>query len=369
LEFGKQKIKAGRFNRTFRLMKILQVIDTLKIGGAERISVMLSNLLFKNNIEVAILILVEDGDLVGELNPKIPIFRLNRKRRFDIQKMKEFAKIINDFDIIHTHLKHNFRYTRIVSNRFGKNKSKIIFHDHSHTFLANKLTVKYYKDLLLKNIIRPHYYIGVSEENCDWGNQYLGVKKEHCYLLENTIEEVQIENKEVFRSGIVMVSNISPIKNIEFALNLLEEVEESLTIYGRVIYVDYFEQLKEIINEKGLQDRVVFIHNCTNIQQELPAYKFALHTSLKETGPLVLIEYLAQKVPFLSYQTGQVYQMIGKELPMFFIDTFNQLDWISKIKDLSLVKASKMEEVYTENFNSETYLKKCLNIYQKIENS
>lgn len=350
-------------------MKILQVIDTLKIGGAERVSVMLSNLLFKNNIEVALLLLVEDGDLINELNPKIQIFRLKRKKRFDVQKMKEFAGIMKDFDIIHTHLKHNFRYTRIVSNRFGDKKAKIIFHDHSHSLRANKLTVKYYKDLLLKNIIRPHFYIGVSEENCVWGNQYLGVKKEHCYLLENTIEEIQFEQKEVNRNGIVMVSNISPIKNIEFAIDLLSELEESLTIYGRIIDVDYFEKLKGILKERGLQDRVVFIHNCTNIQQELHAYKFALHTSLKETGPLVLIEYLAQNVPFLSYETGQVFQMIGKDLPMFFIDTFKQPDWISKIKKLSLVKASKMEEVYTENFNSETYFKKCLNIYQKIENS
>lgn len=350
-------------------MKILQVIDTLKIGGAERVTVMLSNLLYKNNVEVAILLLVEDGDLVNELHANIPIFRLKRKKRFDVQKMKEFAKIINDYDIIHTHLKHNFRYTRIVSNRLGNKKAKIILHDHSHSLRANKLTVKYYKDLLLKNIIRPHYYIGVSEENCDWGNQYLGVKKKHCYLLENTIEEIQVKKKIENRSGIVMVSNISPIKNIEFAIELLDELEESLTIYGRIIDNEYFEQLIININEKGLKDRVAFIHNCTNIQQELPAYKFALHTSFKETGPLVLIEYLTQNVPFLSYKTGQVSQMIGKELPMFFIDTFNQADWISKIKKLSLVKTSKMEEVYKEYFNSETYFKKCLNIYQKIENS
>ena len=48
-----------------RRYKILQVIDFLHVGGAERVCVTLSNLLFKAAHEVAVLILVNDGELVN----------------------------------------------------------------------------------------------------------------------------------------------------------------------------------------------------------------------------------------------------------------------------------------------------------------
>ncbi len=350
-------------------MKILQVIDTLDVGGAERIVVLLANLLHINNKSVSVIILVNDGDLIKELHPSISTLKLNRKKRFDFQKMKEFASIMDKFDVVHTHLKHNYRYTKLASMRYGKKKAKIILHDHSHNLLANRFTIKYYKDLLLKNIFKLEYYVGVSNENCAWGISYLGVRKEHCFLLENTIEKLDVIQKPSTKVGAVMVSNITPIKNIEFALDLVKEINEPLTIYGRIKDHGYYLKLKSIIKENELTEKVTFVTNCSNIQEELVKYKFAIHTSLKETGPLVLIEFLAQELPFVAFSSGQVFNTIGNVLPEFFIDTFNQANWIAKIKALSLVSSFKMKEIYEANFSTETYLQKCLNIYQKTIDS
>ena len=349
-------------------MKILQVIDTLNIGGAERMLVTLANLQKRNGLEVGVVILVEDGDLVQDLDDGIPIFRLERKKRFEKGKMKRFSEILKNFDIVHTHLKHNYRYTSLTMKCFFIRTPKLVFHDHSHTLRNSKASLKSIKDGLFKNVLRPPFYIGVSEENCGWAHLSLGMKKECCFLLENVIEKTQVKNENEEREGIVIVSNVSPIKNLRFAIELIHQLNEDLTIYGRIIDAVYFAELVELIERLQLEENVKWVHDCHAIQKEVHKFKFALHTSLKETGPLVLIEYLAQSLPFVSTSTGQVFQMIGKELPEFFIDSDSLEDWKIKIQGLQDVETNRIEQTYRTHFDIKIYYKKCLGIYQDILN-
>ena len=350
-------------------MRVLQVIDTLEVGGAERITVMLSNLLFRKNVFVSVMLLVKDGPLVKELHPNIEIIRLKREKRFDLSKMREFAQILKRFDLIHVHLKHNFRYTKIVARLSGLHHLKIIFHDHSHTVGYSKLSLKSIKDTFFKNVLKPAYYIGVSEHNCQWAIAYLKLKKENCYLLENVIEKKEVHTLRSEENGIIIVANITPIKNLEFALELVKKIDERVTIYGRIIENAYYEVLKKKIKELDIETKVNFITNCNEIQQELPKYKYGLHTSIKETGPLVLIEYLSQSLPFLSYSTGQVFNTIGTKLPQFFISDFDIEDWVLKLKEINSVPFEKLNFIYNDNFNTEIYISKCLKIYKDILNS
>ena len=48
-------------------MKILQIIDTLDIGGAERILVNITNLLFKRGLDVSVLTTLTNGPLAEDL--------------------------------------------------------------------------------------------------------------------------------------------------------------------------------------------------------------------------------------------------------------------------------------------------------------
>ena len=84
---------------------------------------------------------------------------------------------------------------------------------------------------------------------------------------------------------------------------------------------------------------------------------------------IVLIEYLAQSLPFLSTSTGQVYNQINKDIPQFFVDNYNIDDWNRKLKRLNEVSKNKIEAVYKRNFSSDNYIQKCLKIYQTILNS
>ncbi|WP_299116147.1 glycosyltransferase [uncultured Winogradskyella sp.] len=350
-------------------MKVLQVIDTLKVGGAEHITVLLSNLLYERKVDAAVLILVEKGELCGLLNTKIPVFFLERKRRFDKKKLKEVSQLIDEYDLVHIHLKHNFRYVSLASRYFSKQNHKLIFHDHSHYFGVSKLSARSVKDKLFQSVFKPDYFIGVSQSNCIWARERLRLPEGKIFLLENTIAKQNVDEKQAIKRGIVIVSNISRVKNIDYAIRLAKHLNERLTIFGKIRDEDYFNELEELVSQLDYGEHVKFVHDCNNIQPELYNYKYAIHTSHQETGPLVLIEYLAQGLPFLAFATGQVFKTIKSELPQCFISKFNLESWSLKVKELDKLSSTSLEQVYSDYFSSNNYINRCLSIYQKVINS
>jgi hypothetical protein len=61
-------------------LKILQLIDTLTLGGAERIAVNMANLLTAHEIENILVATYQSGALANQLNATIPLFVLNKKK-------------------------------------------------------------------------------------------------------------------------------------------------------------------------------------------------------------------------------------------------------------------------------------------------
>lgn len=351
-------------------MKILQVIDTLDVGGAERMLVTLSNLLYREGVSVSVMILVRKGRLSQELDNEIAVYELKRNYRFELGKMQQYASVLSEFDIIHCHLKHNYRYTALTIKRFGLKTPKVIFHDHSHTLMTRKWTLKYFKDRLFKSVIKPSYYIGVSTSNLVWARWYLKMKPSRSFLLPNVVEKrIQNQKSEVTRKGYVMVGNISRIKHIEFAVRIVHQLRMPLTIYGKVKDEVYFKELNELISSLDVVDIITFIHDCNDIQSELYKYQYGIHTSLKETGPLVLIEYIAQGLPFVSSASGQVYEMLKYELPECFVETFDRDVWLNKLKSLNTFEENRLEGLYSKYFSPNEYVKQCLTIYQNIIHS
>lgn len=350
-------------------MKVLQVIDTLNTGGAERILVSLSNVLHDNGVDVHVLILVDEGELRDQLKPTIPVNTIKRRSRLDFSKMKEVAGLLKDFSLVHCHLKHNYRYISIIKRIFGINHVKLILHDHSHLLGISKWSAKFIKDLLFKNILKPEYYIGVNKENLHWANSYLKIRNEKCFLLSNTVPRAQrnITVEKGKGKGGVLISNITRIKNIEFAIQLMERIDESLTIFGRVIDDQYYKELIDTISRNKLEEKVQIITDCPNVQPLLHNYKFGLHTSFKETGPLVLIEYLAQGLPFLSFASGGVYDKLRNIVPDMFINNFEIENWESKISKLEHFKPESLQKLYIDFFDIKLFAQECQAIYQKIE--
>ena len=339
-------------------MKVLQVIDSLEVGGAERVCIDISNLLIEKKIDIAVLTISKNGELYSFLDSRIKTYCLERKSKFNLKTIRKMVSILNSYDIIHIHMRHSYRYVKFSSLLY-KLSCKLILHDHFGSIAIDKSI-----PLFMNNLLKPKFYVGVSNELVKWAEEKL--KTSETYLLENIIIKKNYSSTKQTNT-IVHVSNISPVKNQLFPIKLIEKTSFNLVIYGKVKDVNYYSGLKKYLRLNNLEDRVSFIHNENNIQNVLGRFKLGLMTSISESGPLVLIEYLAQSLPFVANKTGQVANMISDELP-FFVDDFNLDIWLDKMTQVINDDSINLLDCYYKFFNPLDYAKKCLDIYKKIEN-
>ncbi len=342
-------------------MKILQIIDSLHIGGAERVFVDMCNILHDNNHDISALLLLEDkGELVSLL--RVPILSFSRKSKWDFSSMTKCGKIIKKFDIIHCHSKHVFRYIRLVSILM-RVQNRIILQDHSSFKIEGKQL------LLFKYILKPHYYIGVSDAINHHAINKVGLSAQNVFLLENIILKSTAKMASPF-TDFVLVSNIKSTKNNLFALEVTNTFQEkSIRIIGHVQEPLYYDKMRSFSQTNKLSTD--FVINSQEVQPILKNSKVGLHTSDSETGPLVLIEYLAQGLPFLAYETGEVAKILKPHFPEYFINNFKKEEWKKRLEIItnSQPDTEKMQRVFEKYFGEGQYYNKLINIYKCILNN
>lgn len=349
-----------------RPLKILQVIDRLDAGGAERVMVDLSNILFQNGHQVTTLAILYHGHLEGDLDKDIHRIDLRRTSRFSISHMRKMSREASKNDIVHVHMRHNLKYIWLVKLLFPF-KARIIFHDH-----YGKINVDQSIPTPLKWAMKHTIYIGVSQQLANWAKDTAGMPAESVFHLSNIIIRKEVDRYVKQQNGelkLVLVSNIRKEKNIAFALEIVKKLAESeavdLTIYGQIVDEGYYQELKALTGALEIAGRVRFVHDCMDLQPELPQYNLAVHTAKSETGPLVLIEYLCQGLPFISFRTGEVIDQLKEEVPGFIMDNFDVQSWTDRIRQIKMVqKGDKLIGLYHKYYSAENYYLQCMKIYE-----
>ena len=343
-------------------MKVLQIIDTLNVGGAERIFVTISNLLEKNKIFINSLFLLNEGVLKIQLNENIKTVELKRDNKWSLLKMYECSKVLKSYDLIHCHFKHVYVYIRLVSFIFNI-KTPILFHSHSSKKLnATSL-------FILKYVFKPKFLICVDRESIRFYKKQLNLDDKNLFLLENIVIAPSNQSKIflIKEFDIVLVGNIKRNKNNIFAVDLAHKLGKKILLIGRNQDEKYFRNLLEKIN--SLDTDVILKQDVTDVSNYLNLCKIGISVSLRETGPLVLLEYLSNKIPFLAYETGEISKMLKPFFPEYFIDNLDINLWQERL--LYLMEKdhdyNKMEKVFNQLFGEEEYFNKLLKIYKCVQ--
>ena len=331
----------------------------MEVGGAERVFLDLTYLLINVGIQVDTLLISDHGPLFQSIDCRAGKYSLNRKWKFNPFKLFECATVCSKYQIVHVHMRHTYAYVRLAQMISFK-KFKIIFHDHYGDIGINS-RIPFH----LKGLFRPAYYIGVSRHLVNWALSKLNMDNDRAFLLENTIIPSTGNNRTNSKQDLVMVSNIRSTKNIELAIELANKFERNLTVYGNIHPSEYSENILKLIETSPY---VKLIQGETNVQHFFGNYSLALHTAHSETGPLVLIEYLAKGLPFLAHATGEVADVLKDEIPECFMDSLEIANWEERIKYLedAAPSSEKLKSLFSKYFGPQQYVEKCLDIYQKI---
>ena len=310
-------------------MRIIQIIDSLEAGGAERMAVNYANAL-ANEINFSGLVVTrKEGPLLGQINDKVSYLFLNKKRSIDLKAIFKLRKFVieNKVEIIHAHGTSFF--TAIVL-KFTYPKIKIVWHEH-YGARANQSRADNFV-LLFSSLFFSSVFV-VNKQLELWVKRNLFSNK--VFYIPNfvTLDSTQL-NSTVLKGNvgkrIVCVANLKNPKNHIALLNAFEEIKLnclgwSIHLIGKDYNDDYSNQLKEFIGANNLQNDIFLYDSKNDIQNILSQSSLGVLCSTDEGFPLSILEYGIAQLPVVSTNAGYCTEIIKDGLNGLLFDPLNNI--------------------------------------------
>ncbi|WP_396139717.1 glycosyltransferase [Flavobacterium sp.] len=309
-------------------MRIVQIIDSLEIGGAEKMAVNYANALL-TKIEFSGLVATRaEGKLKSELDEKVSYLFLNRKRIIDfgaVLRLRKYCKE-NNIDFIQA---HGTSYFIAILVKFVYPKVKIVWHEHfgaRHTENINKNTLLLFCSYFFKGIVVVNKSL---EEWCK-----LNLRCNNITLLNNfTLNKVEVPCtilKGFEGKKIVCIANLKYPKNHSFLVEIANKIlkkypDWSFHLIGKDFLDDYSNQLKAQIRDYKLNDSVFIYGSKNDIFHILKQSDIAILTSISEGLPVSVIEYGLMKKPVVLTKVGEIPFIIKDGIEGFLVDS-NDID-------------------------------------------
>jgi glycosyltransferase involved in cell wall biosynthesis len=342
-------------------MRVAMVLDLIISGGAENVCLDIINR-FQQDFNFDFISISQSENANKYFKCHVNTYQLERKNKLNLFTAYQLHSKLSEFNIIHVHLRHTYRYVAWVKRVF-RGKYKIILHDHE-----GKIYINENPPFPEFKFLKPDFYIGVCDKLVQWSETVWGMEHQKTSTLLNLPFVESKENNftdDIEDFDYVLVGNIKTIKNQMFATNLIGEMNRKITFFGNNQENEYFHIIENSPNCKIVQN--------VNVNQKLLSrFKFGLCTSISESGPLVVMEYLMAGIPFLAYKVGGMSDAIAEYFPEYFIENFNREEWIDRIAEIENnpipkeIYEERMNRLLEEKFNAEQYKAQLMEIYQSL---
>lgn len=320
-------------------VKIAIVTNSLSLGGAERISVLLAEWLNSKGYEVAIITLKRDNKKIYEVNPKIKRMAINGENgssSFDIiLNLRRTLKEYNPSLILVMGVPLSI-YT--VPASLGLSIPLIVSERNDPAHFAGRKITKFLSRFLMR------YAKGFVFQTNEAMNYYSKSIRNKGIVIPNPLTSSNLPEpyKGVRRKRVVTVGRLVPQKNHELLISAFKEIvsefpEYTLTIYGEGIDRP---KLSNKINEEKLSNNVFLPGEKSNIYSEIIDAELFVLSSDFEGMPNVLIEAMALGLPVISTDCsgGGASSLIEDRMNGVLVPVGNKDEMVSAMKAVLLNK-------------------------------
>jgi len=292
-------------------IRVLEVIQTIGIGGAEMVMFNTVTHLDRSRFDVRVLV-VGGGPLVGGMrNLGYEVDTYKYRGSYDWRLIRLIRKLIraHNIDIVHTHLSRMNSYG-FAGSRFTQATN--VMNIHGLGEFSNFLGKTYYN--LFGNLSGK--IVAVSQNLADRFLAETIVRKGKVTVIPNGIDLGRFGG-EIDRAGVLKrfgippeaklvlaVGNIRAIKGYEFLIESFaraaaEEPSALLMICGND-YFDYKRFLIPLVERSGLSERVIFSDFVTDIEAVYAAADVYALSSISEGFSLTTVEAMASSAAVVS---------------------------------------------------------------------
>jgi glycosyltransferase involved in cell wall biosynthesis len=356
-------------------VKILQLIDTLNPGGAERMCVNIANTLHNNGFDVQVCTTRSGGSLRNEINNEIVYHTLDKQSLFDIKAFRKFLHIIRNekIELVHAHSSSLFW---AVAARIFNRKLKIVWHDHLGLNVHERSKSSLYRMLSFK----IDGIISVNRNLEEWSKKYMHVRKDKIVFINNFPQLSGIKEKEESELfTIVCLANIRPQKDHETLIKAIGLISKrqavpplKVILAGQYDEGDYFLHLKRLTKELNLESIIEFAGAVEDVAGLLAKADCGVLSSLSEGLPVSLLEYGMAGLPVVVTDVGQCAEVVGfgkfgKVVPAKKPELFaEELASIMKNRKESHKLGTNFRDYVEQNYGPEGFMKKYTTLLNKL---
>lgn len=357
-------------------IRVLQLIDSLDVGGAEMLAVNIFNLLSKrDHVRSFLCVTRAEGKLKTQIKEEESYLFLNKKNKIDFSAIVKLVRFIkkNKIEVIHAHSSSFFMAFCV---KLCKPSLKLVWHDHygkSDFLEERKFGVLQYFSFSFS------YIISVNSNLEKWAKKSLycnNVTFLNNFPFFNDLHKTT-NLKGVDGKRIVQVAAFRPQKDhlnlLKSFLRIQEKYPEwTLHLIGGGINQSYETEIVDFIQNHGLKMKVFMYGVCTDIEHILSQASIGVLSSKSEGLPISLLEYGLAKLPVVVTKVGECDKVVlhdrsGLVVPKEDSEAFSKSMTILMNNDKK--RNHFGEELYIEikkKYAKEHYINKLINIYTRI---
>ncbi|MFV8360253.1 glycosyltransferase family 4 protein [Flavobacterium sp. LS1P3] len=295
-------------------IRVIQIIDSLEPGGAERMAVSYANALF-HTIEFSGLVVTrKEGPLLSQVDEGISYLFLNRKNLIDFRALFKLHSFVLKNKVTHIHA-HSTSFFIAFLLKLVHPSIQLIWHDHygDSEFLSKrplgalKITLPFFSGI-----------IAVNQKLKVWAEQKMNFK--NTVYLPNFPSEENNSNvltvlKGVEGMRIVCLANLRVQKDHFLLLKVASKLkishpEWTFHLVGKDFNDFYSQKIKDLIVSFDLEKNVFLYGTKSDIENILQQAAIGILTSQSEGLPVALLEYGQLKKPVVVTDVGEISSLI-----------------------------------------------------------
>lgn len=289
-------------------MKILQIINSLNVGGAEKLVVDSVLIYQAKGLEVDVLTLDNTNTsfrtkLEEQSNGKVT--GLSNRSIYNPLLIFKLIPYLKKYDLIHMHLFPTL-YWGVIAKILSFSNVKLIYTEHStNNRRRGNIVLKFMDRFIYK---RLNKIVTIANEVDSEVKKHLGIDERNFHLIENGVDVESFHNAHKYSKSkffseedfiLIQVSSFrwqKDHKTLIEAMSLLpENIKLLLVGTGNLI-----NEFKLLVKDLGLDDRVKFLGIRSDIPQLLKTADVVVLSSKHEGLSLSNIEGMSASRPFVA---------------------------------------------------------------------
>lgn len=328
-------------------MKVLQIINSLATGGAEKLLLDTIPLYREAGIEMDVLVFWNNNHqfinaLKGLDCCKVIVLKESDSFRdiYSLYHILKLRKYLKQYDIAHVHL-FPAQYFTVLANISIGNKCKLIFTEHNTT---NKRIQKSYFRFIERFIYSSYSKIVcISNEIQSIYSSYLSVLADRLLVIQNgvdlksIIQAIPLENSEIHPCiknsdrFLVQVSAFRVQKDQKTLIEAMSILPDDVVLL-LVGDGEFKKECEMLVSKLELQKRVFFLGQRMDVPQLLKTANIIVLSSKYEGLSLSSIEGMVSGRPFIASNVPGLSNIVGGAGILF--EQGNSAELASRILEL-----------------------------------